>query len=160
MSALARNEAMTWTGEDQRRFQDYDRKARKIKIFLCRVYFWEEVASKWSRAVESSAYYVREKVETDAALSYLFLSLILLSAFVHLENTDIPVRKHRSFLTRQTVLFSSPSWQTREFRYGSSRKEHNAHCALSKYQKICATVSYIKTDVESFQLRLSSLNVS
>lgn len=100
--------------------------------------------------IESSAYYAREKKET--VLSYLLLSVILLSVSVHLKNIDIPVRKHRP------SFFSPPSWQTREFR--SSRKEHNAHCVLSKYQKICATVSYIKTDIASPELRLFSLNVS
>lgn len=50
----------------------------------------------------------------------------------------------------------------REFRYGPSRKEHNAHCATHciDVSKICAAVSYIKTNVpSSLSLFLSSFNV-
>lgn len=85
-------------------------------------------------------------------LSFSYRRLFISRIDTRRENIVLPRKEDRPFFP--------PSWQTREFRYGSSRKEYNAHCALSKYQKICATVSYIKTDIASSELRLFSLNVS
>jgi len=84
------------------------------------------------------------QIRSYLSFSYrrLFISRIQIS---RRENIALPRAEDRPFFP--------PSWQTRKFRYRSSRKEHNAHCALSKHQKICAIVSYIKTDVASSELR-------
>lgn len=157
MSEFARNEVMTWL--------------RKIKGALSRLWQHERLRfscaeftfeKKWLLNVAEPLKPTRimstrrrqtlfRNFPSNLSFSYrrLLISGIQIS---RRENVALRCEEDRSFFP--------PSWQTCEFRYGSTRKEYNAHCALSKYQKICATVSYIKTDIASSKFRLSSLNVS
>lgn len=124
--------------------------SRKIKIFLRWVYFWEEVVSeRRGELLKATCIMSAREEKMDVTLAYLFLSPIPLSTFCSSREYSYPGEKTSSYLAKKTVLFfSSPSWQTREFRvYGPS--EEGAQCTLCivDVSKICTVVSYIKTDV-------------
>lgn len=90
--------------EDQRCVFEIMTAAREIKIFLCWVYFWEEVASEWRHAIESNVYYVREKEEIDAAFVSPLISHSLIDVCSS-EEYRYPGEKTSPFLARKAVLF-------------------------------------------------------
>jgi len=95
------------------------------------------------------------------SFSYLFLSVMTLSVPVSFREHRYPGEKTSHFLAKKGCSFPPSSWQTREFRYGPSKKEHNAHCALSMYQRFApSSAASSSKRTQSPSLWLSSLNVT
>lgn len=149
--------------EDQRCIFEIMTDARKIKISLRWVYFWEEVASERRGELLKAAAIMSARGKRWTLLSYLFSFPIPLSTFCSSREYGHPGEENSSYLARKIVLFYPPSWQTREFRvYGPSEKAAQCTLCIVNVSKICTVVSYIKTDVSLPRDRrgLTSLNVT
>lgn len=89
----------------------------------------------------------------DVTLAYLFLSPIPLSTFCSSREYSYPGEKTSSYLAKKTVLFFSCHLGKRaNFAFMDHQKKHNAHCALSMYQRFAPSSATSKRMLASPEL--------
>lgn len=121
--------------KDQRCIFEIMTDARKIKIFLRWVYFWEVA---WERRSEllKAAGIMSARGKRWTLLSYLFSFPIPLSTFCSSREYSHPGEENSSYLAKKTVLFSRRLGKRANFAFMDHQKKrstmHIVHCQCIK----------------------------
>lgn len=141
--------------EDQRCIFEIMTDARKIKIFLrWSLLLRESGLGTKRRVVESGRHYVREREEMDVTLvrTCLFSFPIPLSTFCSSREYGHP-RRRKLVLSCEgdrSFFFTRRLGKRANFAFmDHQKKQHNAHCALSMYQRFAPSSATSKRMLDS-----------